>query len=126
GEVLQALLIDMIASLGAMGGFALWWYASGGEPALARAMGETSSDSVQMDQALHSSNIVMFVFIAGTIGPIVEELAFRGLLYPAWRNAWGWIAATVASALVFGLFHGAVWRQFIAGIVYVVAMRRTG
>src|SRR3954470_22892654 len=57
-EVLLALLIDMTVSLGAMGGFAFWWYASGGEPALARAMGETSSHSVQMDQALHPSNIV--------------------------------------------------------------------
>jgi membrane protease YdiL (CAAX protease family) len=68
----------------------------------------------------------MFVFIAGMVAPIVEELAFRGLLYRAWFPAWGWIGAALASSLVFGLFHGTVWPQFVAGIVYVIAMRRSG
>ena len=86
-EVFLAVAIDMIASLGAMGGFALWWYATGGEPALARAMGQADSPAMQMHRAIQPSNVIMFVFIAGMVGPIVEELAFRGLLYPAWRDA---------------------------------------
>ena len=123
-EVALALGVDLIAGLGAFGGFALWHYCAGGEPALARAMGEHSSHAVQMHEALKPSNVIMFVFIAGLVGPIVEELAFRGFLYRAWVPAWGWAWATLASALVFGLFHGAVWPQFVSGIVYVVAMRR--
>ena len=123
-EVALALGIDLIAGLGALGGFALWHYCVGGEPALARAMGDGASHAVQMSEALSASNVIMFVFVAGLVGPIVEELAFRGLLYRAWVPAWGWVWATVASALVFGLFHGTVWPQFMAGIVYVVAMRR--
>ena len=123
-EVLLALGISLIASIGAMGGFALWNYALGGEPALARAMGSQSSHAVQMTDALSVSNVVMFVFIAALVGPIVEELAFRGLLYRTWLQAWGWIWAALASAFVFGLFHGTVWPQFLSGIILVVAMRR--
>jgi len=125
-EVVFCLALDMVTSIGAFGGFALWHYASGGEPALARAMGEQSSHAVQMEQAFFASHIVMFVFIAGMIGPIVEELAFRGFLYRAWIAAWGWVWAGIASAFVFGLFHGPVWPQFFAGIIFVVAWRRSG
>jgi membrane protease YdiL (CAAX protease family) len=125
-EVALALGIAMVASLGAMGGFALSHYLIGGEPALARAMGEQTNHATRMAEALSPSHLIMFVFIAGMVGPIVEELAFRGLLYRAWLPAWGWTWAALASALVFGLFHGTVWPQFVAGIVYVVAMRRSG
>jgi membrane protease YdiL (CAAX protease family) len=125
-EVALALAIDLVAGMGAMGGFALWNYSFGGEPGLARAMGSQPSDAVQMRDALSASNVIMFVFIAGLVGPIVEELAFRGLLYRAWLNAWGWIWAAFASALVFGLFHGTIWPQFLSGIILVVAMRRGG
>ena len=125
-EVAFAVAIDLVAALGALGAFALWNYARGGEPGLARAMGEHSSHGVQMQQALSPGHLVMFVFVAGMIGPIVEELVFRGLLYKAWLDAWSWIWAALASSLVFGLFHGLVWPQFLAGIVFVVAWRRSG
>ena len=123
-EVPLALGIGVIAGMGAFGGFALWHYSIGGEPALARAMGSHASHATQMREALTASNLVMFLFVAGLIGPIVEELAFRGLLYRAWTQAWGWAWAALASALVFGLFHGTVWPQFVGGIIYVVALRR--
>lgn len=125
-EVPLASGIDLVAGLGAMGGFALWHYCLGGEPALARAMGEQSSHAMRMTEAFTASHLIMFVLVAGLVGPIVEELAFRGLLYRAWIPAWGWVWACIASALVFGLFHGTLWPQFMGGIVYVVAMRRGG
>jgi membrane protease YdiL (CAAX protease family) len=125
-EVALALCIDLIAGMGAMGGFALWTYCVGGEPALARVMGSQPSDATQMREALSASSLIMFVFVAGLVGPIVEELAFRGLLYGAWLRAWGWRWAAVGSASIFGLFHGAFWPQLLSGIVLVVAMRRSG
>ena len=125
-EVALALIIDLVAGFAVFGAIALWHYLGGGEPALARAMGEHASDATQMQQALSVSHLVMFVFVAGLIGPIAEELAFRGLLYNAWRNAWGWLGAALASSLVFGLFHGMVWPQFVSGLVLVAAYRRSG
>lgn len=125
-EVVVAVAMDMLCALGAMGAFALWTYQAGGEPALARAMGSHTPDHIQMERAFSPQSLLMFVFVAGLVAPIVEELAFRGFLYQAWKAAWGWLWAALASAFVFGLFHGTIVPQFLAGIVYVVAMRRSG
>jgi membrane protease YdiL (CAAX protease family) len=125
-EVAVALAIDLVAGFAVFGAIALWHYLRGGEPALARAMGEHASDAVQMREALSMGHLIMFVFVAGLIGPIAEELAFRGLLYHAWREAWGWLAAALASSLVFALFHSLAWPQFVSGLVLVAAYRRSG
>jgi membrane protease YdiL (CAAX protease family) len=124
-EVALALAIELTASMGALGGFALWNYMKGAEPALARAMGEHPTHAAQLEQAFSVGNLILFLFIAGLVAPIVEELVFRGLLYRSWREAWGWVWGALASSFVFGLFHGLVWPQFLAGIVFVVAVRRT-
>jgi membrane protease YdiL (CAAX protease family) len=47
----------------------------------------------------------LLVLLGGVLVPFTEELLFRGLLY-AWLRRWGVPLAVVASALVFGLFHG--------------------
>jgi len=125
-EVALALAMMWLVSLAASALFALTFYVIGGEPRLARAMGDFMSDRSRIEEALQPSHLVMFVFVAGLIGPIVEELVFRGFLYRAWREAWGWVWAAIASATVFGLFHGIVVPQLLSGIVLVVAMRRTG
>ena len=125
-QIAIALAILLVADLGAFGGFALWNWGLGGEPALARAMGEHASHAMQMEAALSTSGIVMFVFIAACIGPIVEELFFRGMLFPVWQDAWGWVASAFATAVVFGLFHGTFWPQFLASFVFVCVMRKTG
>lgn len=125
-QVAVALVILLIADLGVFGGFALWHWSVGGEPALARAMGEQASHAAQMEAALSTHGIVMFVFIGACIGPIVEELFFRGMLFPTWQRAWGWIAASFATAIVFGLFHGAFWPQLLASLIFVCLLRKTG
>jgi membrane protease YdiL (CAAX protease family) len=124
-EVVAGLALLVVASLGAFGAFALSNWLAGGEPALARAMGEEPTHASRMEAALSTSGLVIFVFFAGVVGPIVEEIVFRGLLYPAWRHAWGWIASSLATAVVFGLFHGAFWPQLLASLVLVCVLRRT-
>jgi membrane protease YdiL (CAAX protease family) len=37
--------------------------------------------------------------------PIVEELMFRGLLFPALSSRWGYAAGVVLTSAVFGLLH---------------------
>jgi membrane protease YdiL (CAAX protease family) len=125
-EVILGLVLNLISGVGALGAFALWTWAIGGEPGLARVMGERATHSTEMTNALSTHGLVMFLFLAATLGPIVEELVFRGMLYPAWREAWGWVGGAFASALVFGLFHGTFLPQFFAGLVFVCVLRRTG
>ncbi len=45
------------------------------------------------------------VFIAGVVAPVVEEVGFRGLLYPALRQWRGPGVATAVTALAFALVH---------------------
>ena len=125
-EVALAVAMMWLVSMAAAGAFALASFLSGGEPRLVHAMGDAMGHASRVEQALRPSHLVTFVFVAGLIGPIVEELVFRGFLYGAWREAWGWAWAAVASATVFGFFHGIVVPQLLCGIVLVVAMRRTG
>jgi membrane protease YdiL (CAAX protease family) len=125
-QVLVGLVLNLVSGAGALGAFALWNWTVGGEPALARVMGERATHSTEMTNALSTHGLVMFLFLAATLGPIVEEVVFRGMLYPAWRHAWGWVWGAFGSALVFGLFHGTFLPQFFAGLILVCVLRLTG
>jgi membrane protease YdiL (CAAX protease family) len=45
------------------------------------------------------------VLVSVVLAPCVEELLFRGVVYPGLRNGWGVWVAVLLSALIFGLFH---------------------
>ena len=123
-EIAKGLLLHHVSALGWFGGYALWTWWLGGEPALARRMGEELTPAAQMEQAFTLPSIVFFILTAGLLAPIVEELVFRGLLYQAWKSAWGWLGAAVGSAVVFGFFHGAFLPQLVGGLIFVAVMRR--
>lgn len=67
----------------------------------------------------------LLAIIAVTIGPLVEELFFRGLFYPVLARRWGAVWAVVLTALPFALMHmpqygyawGALLVIFIVGVV---------
>ncbi len=46
------------------------------------------------------------------LGPLAEELIYRGLLYRIFRRHWGVLPSAVLSALIFGLAHGEPWYLF--------------
>lgn len=127
-EVLAVIVLDYVAALGAIGAFALFWWSLGGEPALARRMGEGATAAEQWRRAFSASGIVLFFVVGGLLGPIVEEIIFRGMLYPAWKAQWGWIASAFATSLAFALFHprGSGISQFLASILFICLLRRTG
>lgn len=49
--------------------------------------------------------LILAVVVAAIIAPIVEELLFRGFVYPAFRQAFGVALAIVFNGLVFALVH---------------------
>jgi uncharacterized protein len=67
----------------------------------------------------------LLAVIAVTLGPLVEELFFRGFLYPILARRWGIAWAIVLTALPFALMHmpqygyawGALLVIFIVGVV---------
>jgi membrane protease YdiL (CAAX protease family) len=65
--------------------------------------------------------------VASFIGPVLEEIYFRGFLYGAWERQWGWIPATLLTAAAFALNHPSTMVQtFLSSLLYVALLRRTG
>ncbi len=69
-----------------------------------------------------------------TLAPLLEELFFRGMLYPIIRRAYGMIPGVVLTGAAFASIHGAqlgyAWGPllsiFVVGIVFTVVRERTG
>ena len=68
-----------------------------------------------------------------TLAPLLEELFFRGMLYPVFRRSVGVSAAVVLTAIGFAFIHGAqlgyAWAPllsiFVVGIVFTVVREKT-
>ena len=67
---------------------------------------------------------VLFFLVGGIVGPIAEELFFRGMLYGFFRR-WGAMVALVVSTLVFVLIHplksGFPATQVVGGILFAIS-----
>ena len=61
----------------------------GGDAALARRVGEEAKAPELMSRALSAGGLT-FMFLAVLVGPVLEELAFRGYVIYVIRSAWSW------------------------------------
>jgi len=75
------------------------------------------------------SQILIFLLIGGIVGPIAEELFFRGVLYGFLRR-WGVVVAIIVSTGAFVLAHpisqGFPVPQAVGGIVFALAYEIEG
>lgn len=66
------------------------------------------------------------VLTAVALAPVVEELAFRGVLLRDWTRRWGRTAAVVATAALFAVLHPAdLLGSFAFGVVLAAIRFRT-
>ena len=64
--------------------------------------------SLPMDAYFHDATSAYMMAAFGiTLAPLLEELFFRGLLYPLLRRAFGLIVAVLLTAAAFAAIHGA-------------------
>ncbi|HZD32349.1 MAG TPA: type II CAAX endopeptidase family protein [Candidatus Angelobacter sp.] len=69
-----------------------------------------------------------------TLAPLLEELFFRGMLYPLMRRTAGVTVAVLFTATMFALIHGAqlgyAWAPllsiFVVGVVFTLVREKTG
>ncbi len=67
---------------------------------------------------------VAFFVVGGLLGPVAEELVFRGVLYGFFRR-WGVLAALGASTAVFVVLHGGGgFTQLVGGVLFALAYER--
>jgi len=68
-----------------------------------------------------------------TLAPLLEELFFRGMLYPLLRRAWGMALGVVATASAFAAIHGTqlgyAWGPllsiFVVGVAFTLVRERS-
>ena len=80
-----------------------------------------------LDEA--DGSIVATIFLVGIIGPMAEEIFFRGFVLPGLMKKFGIIWALVISSAVFGLFHidlGAIVPTFALGLALGWVYIKTG
>ncbi|CAB1063590.1 hypothetical protein D1BOALGB6SA_8373 [Olavius sp. associated proteobacterium Delta 1] len=72
-------------------------------------------------------HIVGFLLVGGVIGPIAEEVFFRGVIYGFFRQ-WGAVIAIILSTLIFVITHpigGSIpVTQLVGGIVFALAYEK--
>ena len=88
------------------------------------------TDYVLEEVLLGSRGKVIFLGMDAIVfAPLFEELAFRGVLYPALRSRMSPLAAALLSGIIFGAIHGYALAGFIAvatgGMVYALIYERT-
>ena len=114
-----------LAPFAILGGIAIYYWITAGPLGMERRFATDVYHTVLQERAFRPIGLV-FLFAAVAIAPMVEEIAFRGLLYNAWERSFGWIPAMLASSAVFALFHSNFAIPFFSGLVYVCLYRRTG
>ena len=69
--------------------------------------------------------IFIFFLVGGVIGPVSEEIFFRGIIFGFFRR-WGVYAAILISTVLFILPHGRhlPLTQMVGGIVFAIAYER--
>lgn len=81
----------------------------------------------QMDYVMQESSFLIMFLTAGIMGPIVEELVFRGLIYKRLLRMTSEKWAAIISAIAFGAYH-MNWIQapyaFILGIAMAFLYRK--
>lgn len=90
--------------------------------------------SLPMDAYFHDATSAYMMAAFGiTLAPLMEEIFFRGLLYPLLRRAFGLVTGVLLTGAGFAAIHGAqlgyAWAPvlsiFIVGVVFTVVRVRT-
>jgi len=71
--------------------------------------------------------VLLYLVVGGFIGPVAEEIFFRGILYGFFRQ-WGVYTAVALSTLLFVLPHltggNIPFTQIVGGVVFAIAYER--
>ena len=91
--------------------------------------------SLPMDKFFNDmSSAYLMAFFGIAVAPLLEELFFRGMLYPILRRGFGVVVGLALTAAAFAAIHGAqlayAWAPilsiFVVGVVLTVIRERTG
>jgi len=124
-ELAAVLVLKAAIPFAVLGGGVLWMlqFAPGEPPPGYR----TNDPALAWEVTLMPARILQSVLLSWLMGPLIEELVFRGLLYRAFERQWGWVAGAGISSLLFGLVHpDRIVATGLGGLVLALVLHRTG
>jgi hypothetical protein len=109
-----------------LGGGVVWMLAC--EPPGALPAGyQTNDPALAWEATFMPARILHLVLLSWFLGPLLEELVFRGLLFRAFERQRGWLFAAIATSVLFGLAHpGKMVATGLGGLVLACVLHRTG
>jgi uncharacterized protein len=122
GEVIIVSIAKLAQAFAAIAAIALWLWLTGGP----NAVEQMAIDPDQEAAFAFSSEGSVRLALAVLVAPIVEELAFRGFIYRAFERQWGWLASTIATSALFGIYHSYFWSAFAGSVIAICLLRRAG
>jgi membrane protease YdiL (CAAX protease family) len=129
GETALIVLAKLAVPLAVVGAFAIGVIHLSSSIAQLPSATTTNPDQYLRGWADPSRVVLMLVFTCA-LGPVVEEIVFRGWLFRALDRQWGWKTATLATAIAFGLCHPSSWIHMastaIGSVIFTAVLLRTG
>lgn len=98
-------------------------------PLLRQLSEQASAIQLLAEIRAHPVPLFLLILIIGVIGPVAEEVFFRGLAYNVLKRRFGVPAGILFSAVFFSAIHGnplAFFPILLMGIVLAMAYERTG
>lgn len=75
-----------------------------------------SGESSKAD-TIENTGFILSLLMVAVFAPIVEEIVFRGVIYPYFRVKLGFVAGIIANGIVFGINHAPSWELIINAAV---------
>jgi len=89
----------------------------------------TTNTLVDASDQLYSDNYLIMIFIIGFVGPVCEEVVFRGIIFKGLSKYASIIGSAFVSGLFFGLMHmnlNQFCYAFVMGIIFAIVNYASG
>lgn len=126
GELIVVAFAKCATVMAVSGAVVLWHFAMASPEELMEYAKPVDS-AATWDSVFSPQGLVRMVLLSWIIGPVIEELVFRGFLYHAWERQWGWFPSLLLTSACFGIAHPShMASAFMGSVIYICIMRRTG
>lgn len=126
GEIIGVAIAKCATVMAVSGAVVLWHFAMASPDELMQ-YAEPVDPVATWDSVFSPQGLVRMVLLSWIIGPVIEELVFRGFLYHAWERQWGWFPSLLLTSACFGIAHPThMASAFMGSVIYICIMRRTG
>lgn len=125
-ELASVTALKVAIPFAVLGGGVVWALAWGPPGALPPGY-RFNDPAIAWEATLMPARILFIILLTWLLGPLLEELVFRGLLFRAFERQRGWLYAAVVTSILFGLAHpNKIIATGLGGLVLACVLRRTG